>query len=53
MPPRPPPHAQYQSQLGHLEMGKGGAANGIQNSKLTINDDLSVYGLMLVKRTGQ
>jgi hypothetical protein len=37
-----------------MEMGKGGAANGIQNSKLTINDDLSsIYGLMFEERTIQ
>ena len=36
-----------------MEMGKGGAANGIQNSKLAINDDLSVYGLMFVEKTIQ
>ena len=36
-----------------MEMGKGGAANGIQNSKLTINDDLGIYGLMFEERTIQ
>jgi len=36
-----------------MEMGMGGAVNGITNSISTINDDLSIYGLMLVKRTGQ
>jgi len=36
-----------------MEMGMGGAVNGISNSISTINDDLSIYGFMLVKRTGQ
>ena len=36
-----------------MEMGMGGAVNGITNSISTINDDLSIYGFMLVKRTGQ
>ena len=45
--------AQHQPYQRQMEMGMGGAVNGITNSISTINDDLSIYGLMLVKRTGQ
>ena len=45
--------AQHQPYQRQMEMGMGGAVNGITNSISTINDDLSIYGFMLVKRTGQ
>ena len=45
--------AQHQPYQRQMEMGMVGAVNGITNSISTINNDLSIYGLMFVKRTGQ
>ena len=36
-----------------MKMGMGGALNGIENSILTNNDNLSICGLSLMKRTSQ
>ena len=50
-PSSPPP---YQAQVRRMEMGMGGAVNGIINSILTNNDNLSICGLsFMVERTSQ
>ena len=36
-----------------MEMGMGGAMNGITNSILTNDDNLSICGLSFMKRTSQ
>jgi len=51
-PPLPPPQYQKPNQ-GQMEMGMGGAVNGITNSILTNNDNLSICGLSFMKRTSQ
>ena len=49
-PPFPPP---IKPKVRRMEMGMGGAVNGIINSILTNNDNLSICGLLFMKRTSQ